>query len=246
MPRFFLEVAYNGAAYGGFQKQENAVTIQGEIEKAMEVYHRRPVLLTGSSRTDAGVHAKQNFFHFDDSATEVEWQKCLYHLNAILPWDIVVQSVKEVSETAHCRFDATGRRYVYTTYSGKDPFLVGSGYYYPYPLNEEKLAIAAALILENTDFRAFSKKHTQVKHFDCRITESRWVRNGHILEYRVEGNRFLRGMVRGLTGTMLRVGTGKMSMEQFKNLIKEGDANKVDFSVPACGLCLMEVRYPQM
>ena len=246
MARYFLEVAYKGTAYGGFQKQENAVTIQGEIEKAILVYFRRTVSLTGSSRTDAGVHANQNFFHFDDEGTIVEWDKSIYHLNAILPGDIVLRSVRQASEEAHSRFDARLRVYEYTVYTAKDPFLSDRGYYFPYPLNEELLNQAARIIRGHQNFKAFSKKHTQVRHFECEIQYSCWRREGHALIYRVEGNRFLRGMVRGLTGTMLRVGTGKLTIADFENIIMEGDATRVDFSVPPQGLRLMEVRYPQM
>ena len=244
MPRYFMEVSYNGARYAGFQIQDNAVTVQGEIEKALQVYFRVRVELTGSSRTDAGVHALQNFFHFDlEGVEESEVVRSAYHLNAILPPDIAVNSIFGVGEEAHCRFDARWRAYQYTIYSKKDPFLEDRAYFFPYTLDKTILDEAAAIVLQTKDFQSFSKKRVQVRHFLCDIFESRWEREGHSLVYKVRGNRFLRGMVRGLTGTMLRVGTGKLDMEEFRAVIASGDPAKVDFSVPPQGLRLMEVGY---
>src|SRR5688572_22583148 len=132
MPRFFIEVAYKGTNYGGFQRQDNARTIQSEVEKALSTYFRDDFQLTGSSRTDAGVHAKQNFFHFDSGILPVleNYSKSIYHLNAILPVDIVVLGIRHVQPGAHCRFDARYRTYQYTVYQQKDPFLQEMGYYY--------------------------------------------------------------------------------------------------------------------
>ena len=153
MARYFIEVAYRGTAYAGFQVQDNANTIQAEVEKALLTYFRIPLALTGSSRTDAGVHALQNFFHFDadtklEAATVI---KAIYHLNAILPLDIVIKNIKQVTDTAHCRFDATSRSYAYSIYNHKNPFLFDSSYYYPYHLNLEALQEAAALLLAHTE-----------------------------------------------------------------------------------------------
>jgi tRNA pseudouridine38-40 synthase len=134
MARYFIEVAYKGTAYAGFQVQQNANTIQSEVEKALAVYFRHAVSLTGSSRTDAGVHALQNYFQFDMDTLldEAACEKSVYHLNAILPADISVKSIRSVDDTAHCRFDAVSRSYIYTIYQFKDPFLNDRGYYYPY------------------------------------------------------------------------------------------------------------------
>jgi tRNA pseudouridine38-40 synthase len=247
MARFFLEVAYKGTAYAGFQKQHNANTIQQEVEKALNIYFRDDFDLTGSSRTDAGVHARQNYFHFDHAEiNEKQMKSSVYHLNAILPKDIVVKSIRKAEDNGHARFDAIERRYEYTVYSEKDPFMEDRGYYYPYPLDIQQLNEAAEMIIRTIDFETFCKKNTQVQHFECRITGSIWEQKGAVLRYKVSGNRFLRGMVRGLTGTMLRVGSGKMSLEEFEKVIKSGDPTRADFSVPPQGLCLMEVKYQQM
>ena len=246
MPRYFLEVAYKGTAYAGFQIQENANTIQAEVEKGLLVYFRIPVLLTGSSRTDAGVHAFQNFFHFDAQfqieATAIT--KAIYHLNAILPLDIVIKDIREVADTEHCRFDAVSRSYVYSIYNHKNPFLFDNAYYYPYPLNLTALQEAASLLLTHMEYRSFAKKNTQVFTYKCNITESNWCLKDDVLIYNVTGNRFLRGMVRGLVGTMLLVGKGKCSIADFKRILGSDNSAKTDFSAPAKGLTLLNVKFP--
>jgi len=245
MARYFIEVSYKGTAYAGFQVQQNANTIQAEIEKALFIYFRKVFSLTGSSRTDAGVHAQQNFFHFDSETvfTESENVKATYHINAILPLDIAVKNLKQVAETAHCRFDATARSYRYSVHQHKNPFLLVDSYYYPYPLNIQALNEAATLLFDFTDFESFAKKNTQVFTYNCTIFKSEWTLENTTLVYNVTGNRFLRGMVRGLVGTMLLVGKGRHSVQDFKNILESKDSSKVDFSAPAKGLVLVEVNY---
>jgi tRNA pseudouridine38-40 synthase len=242
MPRYFLEVSYRGTNYSGFQVQENAVSIQEEVEKALAVFFRKPVILTGSSRTDAGVHAHQNFFHFDYESVIAE--KSLYNLNAILPADIVIRRLLPVHPKAHCRFDALSREYYYYVYRDKNPFLQDRAYYFPYTLDKGKLQAAAGVILRHTDFTAFSKRNTQVKTFECSIQESYWVEENDSLVYYVKANRFLRGMVRGLVGTMLQVGRGKLSLDEFEQVLKSKDNRLADFSAPGHGLFLFQVNFP--
>lgn len=237
-----MEVCYRGTGYAGFQVQENANTIQGEVERAMYIVLKRSIVLSGSSRTDSGVHARQNYFHFDyDGIFDLRW---IYNLNAVLPPAIAIRSVRPVPLTAHCRFDAVYRRYSYLVYRYKDPFLQEVGYYFPYPVNLVLMNAAAEKVLKHSDFLAFSKRNTQVKTFQCRVTESRWVAEGMSYRYEVRANRFLRGMVRGLVGTMLQVGRGKISVETFGDILLSGDAARVDFAVPGQGLCLREVGFP--
>ena len=243
MSRFFIEVSYRGTRYSGFQVQQNAITIQSELEKALAIYFRETIQLTGSSRTDAGVHARQNFFHFDIVKEEEVVCKSAYHINSILPNDIAVNQIMKVKEDAHCRFDAISRAYQYTLYSKKDPFLTDTAYYFPYKIDIEQLNIAAAMIKDTVDFQTFCKRNVQVHHYRCDIEESNWEQRGHQLIYNVKGNRFLRGMVRGLVGTMLKVGTGKINTETFKDIIDSRDVQKADFSMPAHGLTLMKVSY---
>ena len=241
MPRYFIECAYKGTRYSGFQVQENAETIQSEMEKAFFTLHRRPVVLTGSSRTDAGVHALQNYFHFDE-AEEVHPQ-FIYKMNAILPRDIVVRNVFQMPEGAHARFDATGRAYEYQLHSFKDPFVQSTSLYFPYRLDRELMQEGAAFILELENFFAFAKTNSQVSHYQCRIIRSQWIFEGEHMLFQLEANRFLRGMVRLLTASLLKLGRHQLEMEAFKGLFS--GTSKCGFSVPAHGLFLKAVRFPE-
>jgi len=240
--RYFLEVSYKGTAYSGFQSQRNANTVQAEIEKAFKIILKEEIGLTGSSRTDAGVHAYQNYFHFDVSRALSS--KLLYNLNAVLPPDISVNSLKEVEDNAHCRFDAVTREYKYFIYKKKNPFLTNRAFYFPYRLDLEVMQAAAIIIKGYTDFTSFSKRNTQVKSFECEIKESKWVIEGECLVYHVEANRFLRGMVRALTATMLKLGRGKISLDTFRDIIESKDCTLANFAVPAHGLFLIKVSFP--
>lgn len=241
--RYFLELMYKGTGYSGFQVQKNVPnTVQQEVENAFTILQKQAVTLTGSSRTDAGVHALQNFFHFDYDAMLHEHFR--YKMNAILPKDIVIKNVYQVPPDAHCRFDAIARSYQYHIFSNKNPFLADRAYYFPYKPDVEKMQEAAAVIMQYADFTSFSKRNTQVKTFVCAIAESRWTAENGELIYHVTANRFLRGMVRGLTGTMLQVGRNKISIDGFKKVIEARNCSLADFSVPGHGLFLTNVTYP--
>ncbi|MBI3719152.1 MAG: tRNA pseudouridine(38-40) synthase TruA [Sphingobacteriales bacterium] len=241
MGRYFIEVAYNGKNYAGFQIQDNAHTIQSEVEKALEIFFKQKFNLTGSSRTDAGVHALQNFFHVD-SDIEINNRK-IYNINAILPSDIVIKNITQVAAEAHCRFDAVYRYYKYHIYQFKNPFIDDRAFYFPFTLDFELLKQAASIIPQYSDFTSFSKRNTQVKTFNCQILKSEWLKEGDCWAYHVKANRFLRGMVRGLVGTMLQVGRGKLNFEDFKAVIEAKDCSKADFAVPGHGLFLIEVGF---
>ena len=241
MSRYFIELSYKGSAYAGFQVQENALTVQEEMEKALEIFFREKIALTGSSRTDAGVHALQNFFHFDFGG-EIEERK-VYNINALLPGDIAIRNIRKMGDDAHCRFDAVARQYAYSLYMRKDPFIADRAYYFPYSVNMELMKEAAEAVKGYSEFEAFSKRNTQVRTFTCRILESEWIEEGERKIYRVKANRFLRGMVRGLVGTMLQVGRRKISVARFREVIENKMQGEVDFSVPGYGLCLEKVEY---
>lgn len=240
MPRYFIEVSYKGTNYSGFQVQDNANSIQGEIEKALQIFYKQKFELTGSSRTDAGVHARQNFFHFD---TDVAIKEDVYNLNAILPWDIVVKQIFAVADNAHSRFDAKSREYHYYIYQQKNPFLQEIAYFVPYTIDIELLQQAAKEIMNHTDFTSFSKRNTQVHTFQCDIHVSEWVQEANCWVYKIKANRFLRGMVKGLVGTMLLVGKKKITLQEFKAIIEFRDCTKADFSVSSDGLFLHEVAF---
>jgi tRNA pseudouridine38-40 synthase len=277
MQRYFIEVAYRGTNYSGFQVQQNANSVQAEVEKALNTYYRpgkavkavtaleitengseissaplqqeaiapNGFSLTGSSRTDAGVHALQNYFHMDvHDLLTINAKKDIYHLNAILPGDIVIKNIIPVDPAAHCRFDAVSREYHYHIYQHKNPFLADKAYYYPYQLDVNLLQEAAAELMLHQDFTSFSKRNTQTHTFICSLLQSTWHQGEHSLVYKVKANRFLRGMVRGLTGTMLLVGRKKITLQQFKTIIQQKDCSGADFSVPGHGLFLVRVGYP--
>jgi tRNA pseudouridine38-40 synthase len=243
MSRYFIEVCYDGAGYGGFQIQANHNTIQGELQKALQTLYRASIDLSGASRTDAGVHAYQNYFHFDTELPVLE--KHIYNLNAILPNSIVVKSIHAVPLEAHARFDAIHRSYIYKINTQKDPFLEGRSWFYPFPIDLELMQQAANTLLKQTQFESFSKKNTQVNTFDCTISKALWVQNGNEISFHIDSNRFLRGMIRGLVGTMLMVGRGQIDLVEWQSIIDARDEQRVDFSTPAHGLYLSAIQYPQ-
>ncbi|MGF7231584.1 tRNA pseudouridine(38-40) synthase TruA, partial [Arachidicoccus sp.] len=217
MPRYFLELSYKGTAYKGFQMQPNVPTVQGAIEKAFFTLLKQPIALTTSSRTDAGVHARQNYFHFDIASTLSA--NLLYNLNALLPDDISLKNLFEVTAEQHSRFHATSRVYRYYIYRYKDPFLMDRAWYYPFALDKDKLQQAADILMRYNDFTSFSKRNTQVHSFLCDLKTSVWYTEGDCLVYQVEGNRFLRGMVRALVASMLIVGRSRISRAVFDRWI---------------------------
>lgn len=241
MQRYFIEVAYMGTNYSGFQTQQNAKTIQFEVELALKILCKEAILLTGSSRTDAGVHAIQNFFHTESKI--VFTQRHIYHLNAILPPQIVIKNIYAVSDTAHCRFDATARRYEYHIVRKKHPLLQDRSFYYPYTLDINLLEEMAIRLKSITDFKSFAKRHSQVNNFNCQIQASFWKMQDDLLIYTVQGNRFLRGMVRGLTGTMLKLAKQKTGADALVQIADAKDCAFADFSVPGKGLFLTSVIF---
>lgn len=241
---YFMAVRYKGTDYAGFQIQQNARTIQGEVESAMAKYLREKVMLTGSSRTDAGVHANKNFFHF--TMEQAIGSAFMYHVNAILPRDIVITGIYPMPEGSHSRFDAIGRRYRYYISDCKDPFSDDRSWYYPFPMDASVLNEAAALILGTHDFTSFAKRNAQVFTHMCTIHEAGWERIGAGWLFTVQGNRFLRGMVRALVGTMVKVGRGRITVAEFSQIIAAKDCARSDFSAPAKGLFLEDVLYEEL
>lgn len=242
--RYFIEVSYKGTQYSGFQVQQNAITIQGEVEKALSAVCRFPVNLTGSSRTDAGVHAFQNYFHFD--VKEQFQQALIYNINALLPLDIVIQSIFSVPDNAHCRFLAVARQYKYYITTSKNPFVTDTAWYYPFAVDINLLNAAACLLHNYTDFTSFSKRNTQAYTNQCSISKSEWILNNNSLVYTVRANRFLRGMVRGLVGTMLLVGRKKIDLTKFEEIIMAKNCTLASFATPPNGLFLEEVEFPSL
>ncbi len=244
-PKYFLEIAYNGTAYHGWQIQENAVSIQEKLNAALAILLREDVETIGAGRTDAGVHAKQLYVHFSNaSQTLKNSEKFIHSLNALLPFDISAKRLILVSNDAHARFDATQRSYEYHVHFQKDPFL----HLFSWQLRDkpdiEKMNIAALELLGKQDFSCFSKSNTQVFTNNCDIKRAEWVWEGERLIFHITADRFLRNMVRAIVGTLMEIGLGKKPVEHIKEVIRSMDRSKAGISVPACGLYLTEVAYP--
>lgn len=242
--RYFLEFSYKGTAYNGWQKQKNSLGIQQVLEEALAKVLRTTVELTGSSRTDTGVHASQQFAHFDLENTIPDTDMLIYKLNGIIPRDIAVKRILAVPEDVNSRFAATHRKYEYRISRLKNPFLIDEVYFLAAPLDVAAMNRAAALLLIHHDFESFSKVHTNVNNFRCTISEAVWIERDDLLVFHVQANRFLRGMVRALVGTLLEIGKGKKSMADFEDIILAKDRKKAGAQAPAEGLFLVEVGYP--
>lgn len=242
--RYVLEVMYDGTHFHGSQLQGNLPTIQLALNQALFTLLREEVVTFGASRTDEGVHALCNFYHFD---TEKELKPQFhYNLNSILPFALSVKNIYIARKNEfNARFDAIDRTYRYKIYSKKNPFYYQRALYYPFKIDEEKLSHTATLLKEYTDFETFSKRNTQTYTFQCNIFESFWERKDDQLHYVVKANRFLRGMVRGLVGTQLQVGRGRHSVDDFKNIIEAKDCTRADFSVAGHGLYLEKIAYEE-
>lgn len=245
MKRYFIHLAYNGANYCGWQIQPQSPSVQAELERCLSLKLGQAVSVTGCGRTDTGVHARNYYAHFD---LESEIQDChdlAYRLNMFLPADIVVYRVWEVSPKLHARFDAVSRTYHYYITPTKNPFHQGDTFYYYGALNVPLMQQAADLLAGYTDFTSFSKLHTQVKTNNCKIMEARWFEQDGLLVFRIKADRFLRNMVRAIVGTLLEVGKGKMTLEEFCRVIERKDRCSAGESVPAHALFLEEVDYPE-
>ena len=243
MSRYAIEVMYDGTRFHGSQIQGSQVTVQLAINNALSTILRQPVLTFGASRTDEGVHALCNYYHFDlEEPLAID---LLYKCNAILQHGVALKRICSVADDFNARFDAVSRRYRYRIYAAKNPFLQDRALYYPYNPDLEILNATAAILMEYTHFETFAKRNTQSKTFACTLKQSRWEVNGEELHYIVEGNRFLRGMVRGLVGTQLQAARGKISLDDFRAIIASNDSRKAFFDVPGHGLYLEYIEYKE-
>lgn len=241
--RYFFEVAYNGSAFSGWQSQHNATGVQTVIEDALSKILREQIEITGSGRTDAGVHCEQQFFHADVEK-EFDLQHTLVKVNSFLPKEIAIHSIRKVKDDAHARYDAVERTYHYRITKTKNPFLDGLALHYFKKLDVAVMNEAAALMLGEHDFESFSKVKTDVNHFRCEIKKAVWKEDVDRLEFTIAANRFLRGMVRAIVGTLLDVGSGKTSIAEFKKILDSRDRKKAGANVPPHGLYLSKVKYP--
>lgn len=244
MARYFIQLCYKGTDFHGWQVQPNAITVQETLEKAFTLLLRQEVKIIGCGRTDTGVHANQFYAHFDCDMALATAEKLCFKLNSFLPKSIAIQRIFLVSKNTHARFDATSRTYKYYISKEKNPFKHEESYFYPYPLDFQKMQTASEMLLAYSDFTSFSKLHTDVKTNICKITAAYWEEDSQQLIFTITADRFLRNMVRAIVGTLLKVGKQKCSLDEFKAIIEAKDRSKAGSSAPAEGLFLHHITYP--
>jgi tRNA pseudouridine38-40 synthase len=216
--------------------------VQEVLDKALSLFLRTDIFTQGSGRTDTGVHAKQQIVLID--SPKPLFQKNVLNINGILPKDIVLNAIYEVPDSASARFDAQDRSYEYFINPKPNPFTIETTYFFPRNLDIALMNHVASLMLTHKDFQCFSKVHTEVEHFLCNVTRAQFVVEGDFIVFHVTANRFLRGMVRAIVGTLLEVGLGRITQEQFRTILESKDRCKAGMAVPAHGLYLSKVRYP--
>ncbi|MBS1543756.1 MAG: tRNA pseudouridine(38-40) synthase TruA [Bacteroidetes bacterium] len=242
--RYFFEIRYKGTHYHGWQSQANAVGIQQMVEEVLGKLLREQVSIVGSGRTDTGVHCCQQFFH-TDIKTDFDQNQLKQRLNSFLDKDIAIRSIRPVKSDASARYSALERTYEYRITRVKDPFLNGFAWFVHKPIDVPTLQRASALLIGTHDFQCFSKVKTDVNHFVCKVRKAEWVEKESLLVFTISANRFLRGMVRAIVGTLMDAGTGKISVDDLRHILKSKDRRKAGQNVPAEGLFLTQVRYPK-
>ncbi|TCD10371.1 tRNA pseudouridine(38-40) synthase TruA [Pedobacter frigidisoli] len=243
--RYFIQIAYDGSLYHGWQIQPNAITVQELLDKAMSTFYRQPIETLGCGRTDAGVHATDFYAHFDvENLEEAKVLNAIAGINAMLPYQVAAKKIISVNDDAHARFDATARAYKYYIHFEKDPFKLNRSWLVKDRLDVEQMNQAADLLLNYTDFSCFSKSNTQTFTNNCKITEARFEEKEDGLVFTVQADRFLRNMVRAIMGTLVRIGKHEITLTDFSEIIESKNRSNAGQSVPACGLYLVKVEYP--
>jgi tRNA pseudouridine38-40 synthase len=246
MARYFIDIAYDGTNYHGWQVQPNGSSVQETLSKALSVILRSPVLLTGAGRTDAGVHARLMVAHFDFECL-LDCAAVTVKLNRLLPPDIVVYRIRQVTDNAHARFDAVYRTYNYHISTRKSPFDRQYTWLVNFPLDFHRMNEAASVLFDYIDFTSFSKLHTDVKTNNCQIMQARWMQ-AHEFEwfFTIQADRFLRNMVRAIVGTLVEVGRGKLTVDGFRDIIEAKNRCCAGTSAPGNALFLVDIGYPDM
>ncbi len=244
--RYFIELAYDGTNYHGWQIQPNAISVQEVLNNALATILREQAETIGCGRTDTGVHARQLYAHFDSQSLVNSQQslvKIVNSLNAVLPDDIAVKRILPVHADAHARFDAVSRSYEYHVHFEKDPFKINQSWQLRDKPDMALMNVAAKIIMEYIDFSSFSKSNTQTFTNNCKITRAEWVYSAHCLVFHISADRFLRNMVRAIVGTLMQIGKKEIAPEEVRAIIESKDRSNAGTSVPACGLYLTEVKY---
>ena len=241
--KYKIILSYNGTPFSGWQKQLNGKTVQGELENAFNILMQTNIEVVGCGRTDTGVHAKNYCAHYEIDYP-INSQDLVYRLNKILPGEIAVHSIENASEDFHARFSAISRTYNYQIHQKKDPFLIHSSWHIAHELDIDKMNEACNLLIGTLEFGAFCKGDPPNGNYNCTVTEAYWMQSGPNITFKITANRFLRNMVRAIVGTCIEVGTHKISIEQFKEIINSNSRSEAGISVPAHGLYLVDIKYP--
>ncbi len=236
---------YDGTAYHGWQSQTNAVSVQELLQKSFSLILRQTIELYGCGRTDTGVHAREYYAHFDVEEKIPQLENVMYKMNSLLPHDIVIENIQEVKSDVHARFSAIKRTYKYYMSQKRDPFSLHFEYFFSQKLDLDLMNTACNFMMLYKDFSCFSKSNTQVNNYICDISEAVWTLEGGKLVFTISANRFLRNMVRAIVGTMIEIGLGKINLDEFRQIIAHGNRSDAGASVPAKGLFLFRVEYPE-
>lgn len=244
--RYFIQLSYEGSAFNGWQRQDNASSVQESLERAFLHVVKVAGGLTGCGRTDAGVHARVYYAHFDHikAYNSSELEKLVFRLNRYLPSAIAIQRIFPVVPSAHARFSPVSREYKYFLLNAKDPFRETRSWYTWEKLDVEAMDRAAGILKKFTDFECFSKRNTNVRTYNCQIMDAGWSREGDLLVFTIRADRFLRNMVRAIVGTLMDIGRHKTDMNDLLQIIESKSRSRAGYSVPAKGLFLTDVVYP--
>lgn len=241
--RYFIFLGFDGRAYHGWQVQPNGNSVQAELEKALSTLLRQPTEVVGAGRTDAGVHARDMAAHFDTEVA-VDCSQLAYKLNRLLPSDISVREVREVSQEMHARFSAKARTYHYYIHTRKDPFVRQHSCFIHYQLDFDLMNEAGRMLTGYDDFGAFCKTHTDVKTTLCQLSRAEWEKiDDHHYRFVITANRFLRNMVRAVVGTLIDVGRHRISLDDLRKIVESGKRTEAGESMPAHALFLENVEY---
>lgn len=245
MARYFMRLQFLGAPFHGWQIQPSGISVQEVLEQKLSMLLRQEIKVTGAGRTDAGVNARLMVAHFNAEGEVLDGTALTRRLNAVVGKDIAIESIVKVHDSAHARFDATSRTYHYYVNHCKSPFFNHLSWYCPNQLDYEAMNRAAALLTGIDDFTSFAKLHSDARTNICRVTKAEWheVMPGYHC-FEITADRFLRNMVRAVVGTLVEVGRGKMSIEQFKDVIAKKDRCAAGTSMPGHALYLWDVTYP--
>ncbi|SRX54051.1 tRNA pseudouridine(38-40) synthase TruA [Aequorivita sp. CIP111184] len=241
--RYFIEIAYNGGNYFGWQRQPEQISVQQVLEETLSTLLRKKLKITGAGRTDAGVHSKQLYAHFDFDEIQ-DKDELIFRLNSFLPKDISVKNIFEVKDDAHARFNAVQREYEYIISLKKDPFLQNFAFQINNKPNVDLMNEAAKMLLHHKDFQCFSRSKTDVKTYNCTIVKAYWETQNNTLIFTIAADRFLRNMVRAIVGTLLDIGYEKKTLEEFQQILDSKRREEAGASAPAHGLYLTKVVYP--